>query len=151
MFAFASHSIPWSSPCRMHELSVLSDFLDLFINFTFSSSSSLISSTSSCPSTSLRLGSKIHCAHSPRRWGLMTTTSPLHRLEVGSSIMRLVGFRGFIGNTERMCCTHGPMNSRMRNVCDGQMSLFLGWRARILRFRGTRGTSGLCKTLFEDS
>ena len=35
MFAFASHSIPWSSPCRMHELSVLSDFLDLFINFTF--------------------------------------------------------------------------------------------------------------------
>ena len=35
MFAFASHSIPWSSPCRMHELSVLSDFLDLFINFIF--------------------------------------------------------------------------------------------------------------------
>ena len=35
MFAFASHSITWSSPCRMHELSVLSDFLDLFINFTF--------------------------------------------------------------------------------------------------------------------
>ena len=35
IFAFASHSIPWSSPCRIHELSVLSDFLDLFINFTF--------------------------------------------------------------------------------------------------------------------
>ena len=35
MFVFASHSIPSSSPCRMHELSVLSDFLDLFINFTF--------------------------------------------------------------------------------------------------------------------
>ena len=32
---FASHSIPWSSPCRMHELSVLSDFLDLFIYFIF--------------------------------------------------------------------------------------------------------------------
>ena len=28
---------------------------------------------------------------------------------------------------------------------------FLGWSARILRFRGTRGTSVLCKTLFEDS
>ena len=35
IFVFASDSIPWSSPCRMHELSVLSDFLDLFINFTF--------------------------------------------------------------------------------------------------------------------
>ena len=35
MFAFASHSIPWSSPCRMHELSVLSVFLDLLIIFTF--------------------------------------------------------------------------------------------------------------------
>ena len=34
MFAYAPHSIPWSSPC-MHELSVLSDFLDLFIIFTF--------------------------------------------------------------------------------------------------------------------
>ena len=34
IFVFASHS-PWSSPCRMHELSVLSDFLDLLINFTF--------------------------------------------------------------------------------------------------------------------
>ena len=29
-----SHSIPWSSPC-MHEVSVLPDFLDLFIIFTF--------------------------------------------------------------------------------------------------------------------
>ena len=29
------------------------------------------------------------------------------RLEVGSSIMRLVGKRGFLGNTECMCCTHG--------------------------------------------
>ena len=29
MFECLSHSIPWSSPC-MHELSVLSDFLDLF-------------------------------------------------------------------------------------------------------------------------
>ena len=35
MFAFASQSILWSSPCRMHELSVLSDFRDLCINFTF--------------------------------------------------------------------------------------------------------------------
>ena len=34
MFECSSHSIPWSSPC-MHELSVLSDFLDLFIIFTF--------------------------------------------------------------------------------------------------------------------
>ena len=33
-FECLSHSIPWSSP-GMHELSVLSDFLDLFINFTF--------------------------------------------------------------------------------------------------------------------
>ena len=35
IFSFASHSIPWSSPSRVHELSVLSDFLHLFINFTF--------------------------------------------------------------------------------------------------------------------
>ena len=34
MFACAPDSIPWSSPC-MHELSVLSDFLDFFIIFTF--------------------------------------------------------------------------------------------------------------------
>ena len=35
ILVFAFHSIPWSSPCRMHELSVLSDFLDLLITFTF--------------------------------------------------------------------------------------------------------------------
>ena len=29
------------------------------------------------------------------------------RLEVGSSIVRLVGTCGFLGNTECMCCTHG--------------------------------------------
>ena len=34
MFACVPHSIPWSSPC-MRELSVLSDFLDLIIIFTF--------------------------------------------------------------------------------------------------------------------
>ena len=35
MFACAPHSSPWSSPCCMHELSVLSDFLDFFITFIF--------------------------------------------------------------------------------------------------------------------
>ena len=35
--------------------------------------------------------------------------------------MRLVGIRGFLGNMECMCCTHGSMNSLLRNVCDGQM------------------------------
>ena len=34
MFKCLSHSIPWSSPC-IHEVSVLSDFLDFFITFTF--------------------------------------------------------------------------------------------------------------------
>ena len=32
MFASVSHSIPWSSSCRIHELSVVSDFFDFFIN-----------------------------------------------------------------------------------------------------------------------
>ena len=58
MFAFASHSIPWSLPCRMHELSVPSDFLDLFINFTFLLFFIFFTNTSSCPSTSLRLSCK---------------------------------------------------------------------------------------------
>ena len=52
IFVFASHSIPWSSPCRMHEqvepsLSSTSPSTSLS-----SSSSSLSSSTSSCPSSS---------------------------------------------------------------------------------------------------
>ena len=34
IFECVSHSIPWSSPC-MHEVSVLSDFHDLFIIFNF--------------------------------------------------------------------------------------------------------------------
>ena len=38
--------------------------------------------------------------------------------------MRLVGKRGFLGNTECMCRTHGSMNPQQKNVCDGQMSLF---------------------------
>ena len=51
-------------------------------SLTFSSTSllfssfSLSSSTSSCPSSSLMLSSKYPCALSPRRWGLMTRTSP---------------------------------------------------------------------------
>ena len=65
--------------------------------------------------------------------------------------MRLAGKRGSLGNTESMCCTHGSMNSQLKNVSDGEMSLFPGRSARILRFRGTRGATGLCKTLFEDS
>ena len=43
-----------------------------------SSSSPLSSSTSSCPSSSLRLSCVIPCALSPRRWGLLTLTSPSH-------------------------------------------------------------------------
>ena len=58
-------------------------------------------------------------------------------LGIGSSIMRLVGIRGSLGNTECMCYTHGSMNPQPKNVCDGQMSLFPGRSARILRFRGT--------------
>ena len=38
--------------------------------------------------------------------------------------------------------------SSTENMCDGLMSLFPVRSARILRFRGTRGTSGLCITLF---
>ena len=60
-------------------------------------------------------------------------------------------FSTLLGNTECMCCTHGSMNSQLKNVCDGQMSLFPGRSARIMRFRGTRGTSGPCETSFEDS
>ena len=37
------------------------------------------------------------------------------------------------------------MNSQPKNVYDGQMSLFPGRSAGFQRFRGTRGTSGLCK------
>ena len=73
------------------------------------------------------------------------------RQEVGSSITRLVGIRGFLENTECMCCTHGSMDSRLRNVCDGQVTLSLGRSAGILRFRGTRGTTVLCKTSLEQS
>ena len=47
--------------------------------------------------------------------------------------------RGFLGNMVCMCCAHGSM------------SLFQGRSAKILRFRGTRGTSGLCKTSLEES
>ena len=57
---------------------------------------------------------------------------------------------------ETMCCsrrlvcyTHGSMSHQMRNGCDGQVSLFPGRSARVLRLRGTRGASGLCKTLRE--
>ena len=67
MFAFSSHSIPWSSPCRVHELSVLSDFLDLFINFTF-----LLFFISIFQHFLLPFVFSV----SPRRWGLMTITSP---------------------------------------------------------------------------
>ena len=70
MIAFASHSIPWSSPCRMHELSVLSDFLDLFINFTFPPL--LHHYPQVVPtglSTSLRLSSKSPVHSRSRRWG----------------------------------------------------------------------------------
>ena len=73
------------------------------------------------------------------------------RQEVGFINHETGRLRGFLGNTECMCCTHGSMNSQPRNVCDGQMSLFPGRSARILRFRGTRGTSGLCKTYLEES
>ena len=58
-----SHSIPWSSP-SMHEVSVLSDFLNLFITFFF-----LLSFLIIVPSTSPRLSSKIPCA-------LLTNPSP---------------------------------------------------------------------------
>ena len=57
-----------------------------------------------------------------------------------------------LSGTRSVCAApHGSMNSQPKNVCDGQMSLSPGRSARILRFRGTRGTSGLCKTLSEDS
>ena len=65
--------------------------------------------------------------------------------------MRLVGVRGFFGNTECMCYIRGSMNSQLRYVYDGQMSLFPVRSARSRRFGGTHGTSGLCKTLFEES
>ena len=68
----------------MHELSVLSDFLDLSSTSLSSSSFSFISSTSSRPSTSLRLSSKIPCATSPRRWGLLTTTQVMSPTTISS-------------------------------------------------------------------
>ena len=52
--------------------------------------------------------------------------------------MRLVGKRGSLGDTECMCCTHGQMSysSQLKNVYDGQMSLFPGRSAGILRSEG---------------
>ena len=66
----------------------------------------------------------------------------------GSSITRLVGIRGSLGNMECTCCTHGSMIPQLRNACDGQTSLFRGRSAKVLRFRRIRGVSGLCKTLW---
>ena len=47
----------------MHEVSVLSDFLDLFITFIF-----LLSI--------FHQPQAVPCATSPRRWGLLTNASP---------------------------------------------------------------------------
>ena len=53
--------------------------------------------------------------------------------------MRQVDTRGSLVNMESMCYTHGSM------------SLFPGVSSSVLRFRRTRGASGLCKTLLEDT
>ena len=77
IFAFASHSIPWSSPCCMHELSVLSWLPWPSHQPHFPPLPQLCRQALSLAlSTSLRFSSKSPCALSPRRCRLMTITSP---------------------------------------------------------------------------
>ena len=88
MFACAPRSIPWSSPC-MHGLSVLSDFLDLFIIFTFLLSFIIILKQFLLPFNFPEVKQWIPCALSPRRWGLLTSPSPTHsELSVCCSVSR---------------------------------------------------------------
>ena len=65
--------------------------------------------------------------------------------------MRQGGTRGSFVSMECTCYTHGSMRPQIGNGCDGQVSLFPGRSARVLSFRGTRGASGLCKILLEDT